>query len=57
MIAVNPDDAEAVDFVWIDLNCGQGHVGARVLMLFEHESVIHFVDMIAGKNQHVLGLF
>src|SRR6059036_2507944 len=35
MIAVNPDDAEAVDFVWIDLNCGQGHVGARVLK--QHE--------------------
>src|SRR2546429_6011571 len=57
MFAVNADDAETVDFIWINLNCGKSHIGAGVLMLLEHESVIHFVDMIAGEDQHMFGLF
>ena len=57
MFAVNADDAETVDFIRINLNCGKSHIGAGVLMLLEHESVIHFVDMIAGEDQHMFGLF
>ena len=26
-------------------------------MLLHHLAVVHFVDVVAGKNEHVLGLF
>ena len=56
VVAVDFDDAEAIGFLGIDLDGGEGDVGAGILMLLEHEFVIHFVDVVAGENQNVLGL-
>ena len=38
-----------------NLNGGHADVGARIDVLLQHLGVIHFVDVIAGKNEHVFG--
>ena len=40
----------------LDGERGEGDVGAGVLMLAKHLAVVHFVDVIAGENEDVLGL-
>ena len=56
IVRVNRHNAESISFAGIDLNGGQGHVGGQVNMLPEHEVIIHFVDVIAGEDQHVARL-
>ena len=43
-------------FFGSDLDGGEGDVGGGVLVLLHHLAVIHFVDVIAGENEDVLGL-
>ncbi len=56
VIAVHIHDAEAGHFIRIDLDRRQSDVGARVVVPLQHQTVIHLVDVIAGKDEHVLGL-
>ena len=56
VVAIDFDHAEARDFVGRDLDGGQRDVGGRVLVLLEHLAVVHLVDVVAGKNEDVLGL-
>ncbi len=34
---------------------GKGDVGAGVLVLLEHEAVVHLVDVVAGEDEDVRG--
>src|ERR1035437_5455029 len=56
-VFVDIDDAEAKGFFRIDLDGCQRNVGSRVLVLLHHLAVVHLVDVVAGKNKNVLGLF
>ncbi len=51
------DDAEARYRCRVDGQRRQRHVGAGLQMVLEHEPVIHFVNMVAGKNQYMPRLF
>ena len=42
--------------IGIDLNRRQGDVGRRILVLPHHLPIIHFVDVVSGKNHDVLRL-
>ena len=42
-------------FGGIDFDGGHGDVGAGIHVLLQHLAVIHFVDVIAGKNDGVVG--
>jgi len=55
-VLVDVDYAETEGFFEINLNGGQGDVGRGVEVLLHHLAVIHFVDVIAGKNKDVFGL-
>ena len=39
-----------------DFKRGHGHVGAGIHMLLQHLLVVHFVDVVAGKNDDVAGV-
>ena len=55
-VRVGFDDAEAAGgFRGVDFDRGHGHVGAGVHVLLQHFLVIHFVDVVAGKNDGVAG--
>ena len=47
---------EAGHFIGLNGQGGQGHVRAGFLVVLEHQPIVHFVDVVAGKNQHMLGL-
>src|SRR5205823_3986255 len=55
-VFVDVDNSEAVGFFEIDLDGGERNVRSRIQMLPHHLAVIHLVDVVAGKNQDVLGL-
>ena len=55
-VFVDVDHSETRRFLEIDLNGGESDVGSGVAVLLHHLAVIHFVDVVAGKNQDVLGL-
>ena len=40
----------------IDEDGGQGHVGAGVDVLLQHQFVVHLVDVVAGEDEDVLRL-
>ncbi len=42
-------------FFRFDLNRRYGDVRSRFHMLLKHLAVIHFVDVVAGKNHHIAG--
>ena len=44
------------DLVGADGQRGEGDVGAGVLVLLQHEAVVHLVDVVAGEDEDVLGL-
>ena len=56
VVVVDFHDAEAGHLAGIDLDGGQGHVGAGLVVPLQHQAVIHLVDVVAGEDQHVLGL-
>ncbi len=41
----------------IDGQRGQGDVSSGVVVMLQHLAVVHFVDVIAGEDEHVPGLF
>ncbi len=51
------DDAELRDLVGADGQGGEGDLGAGVLVLLQHAGVVHLVDVVARKDDDVLGLF
>src|SRR5271170_4149494 len=55
-VFVDVNDAEAVTLFGSDLDGGQGDVGGGLEMLLHHLAVVHFVDVIAGEDEDVLGL-
>ena len=55
-LAVDFDDAEMIGLLGIDQDGGQSDVGAGVAVLLQHQLVIHLVDVVAGEDEHVLGL-
>src|SRR4029077_15580801 len=55
-VLVDVNHAEAEGLGEIDLDGGQGDVGSRLFVLLHHLAVVHFVDVIAGKNDDVFGL-
>ena len=56
-VAGDFDDTEGGDLVGRDGQGGEGDVGAGFAMLLEHEGVVHLVDVVAGEDDDVLGLF
>ena len=58
-LAVGSDfhDAELRDLMGVDGERGEGDVGPSVDVLLEHEGVVHFVDVVAGEDDDVFGLF
>ena len=54
--AIDLHHAEMPGLGRIDQDGGKGDVGARVAVLPQHQVVIHFVDVVAGQDEHVLGL-
>ena len=50
------DNAEARDFIRRDGQRGQGDLGVGVLVVGQHAAVVHFVDVVAGEDDDVLGL-
>ena len=52
----NVDHAEAGSFLGGDLDGGESDVGGGIFVLAHHLAVIHFVDVVAGENQHVFRL-
>ena len=55
VILVDLDHAEAAGLLGGDLDGRDGHVGAVLAMPFDHQVVIHLVDVITGQDQAVLG--
>src|SRR5581483_1652007 len=55
-VTVDFDDAEAVRLFGIHEDGGERDVGAGLAVLAKHPAVIHLVDVITGKDEHVLGL-
>ena len=50
------DDAElSGGFLGGNFEGGDGDIGAGIDVLLEHFGVIHFVDVVAGKNEDVFG--
>jgi len=47
-------DAEAGGLLERDFTDGDGAVGVALLVEAEHSGVVHFVDVVAGEDQHVV---
>src|SRR5262249_12170118 len=43
-------------FAGIDVNGCKRNISSGSIVLFQHEPVVHLVNMIAGENQYMLGL-
>ena len=48
-------DAELIGFAAFDFNTADRAFGAAVDVVAQHLHVIHFIDVVAGQNQHMLG--
>src|SRR4029077_6920902 len=53
---INVHDAEAITLARVNKNGGQRDVSACGQVLVHHELVIHFVNVIAGEDDHMLTL-
>ena len=47
---------ETRHFIRPDGERGEGHIRAGIIVVIEHQPVIHFVNVVAGKNEHMLWL-
>src|SRR5260221_13990855 len=56
MIAVDVDDAKMAAFLWVGRQCSDRDVGGGILVLLKHAAIIHFVNVVAGEDDHVFGL-
>ena len=55
-VLVGFDDAELLrGFRSRDFDGSDRNIGSRIDVLLKHFGVIHFVDMVAGENEHELG--
>ena len=54
-LLVDMHDAEAGRLHARHLEAADGHVGAGVDVLLEHQLVVHLVDVVAGEDDHELG--
>ena len=52
---VHRHNAELIGFAAFDFDTADRASGAAVDVVAQHLHVIHFIDMITGQNQHVLG--
>ena len=52
-VRVGVHDAEAGCLLQGDVANGDGAVRAALLMIAEHLGIVHLVDVVAGKDQHV----
>src|ERR1039458_1634725 len=57
MVVVYGDDAETAAVGGTGNQGGDGDIGGGVLVLLQHAPVIHFVDVVAREDDHVLRLF
>jgi hypothetical protein len=48
-------DAEAGGFHARHFEAADGHVGARIDVLAQHQLVVHLVDVVARQDDHVFG--
>src|SRR5271166_420189 len=55
-VLIDIDHAEAGGLREINLDGSQGDIGGGVFVLPHHLAVIHFIDVIAAKDEDVLGL-
>ena len=53
---IDIDDAEMAGVGRVGDQRGERGVGGGILVLLEHAPIIHFVDVVAGEDDHVLGL-
>src|SRR5258707_2973134 len=56
MVVVDVDDAKMPAFLRFGRQSCDGDIGGGILVLLEHATVIHFVDVVAGEDEHVFGL-
>ena len=56
VVLVNRHHAEAGGLGARHLDAADRHIGSRVNMLLEHQLVIHFIDMVARQDDHILGV-
>ena len=47
---------EAGHFIRTNRQRSQGYVGAGIVVVLEHQPVVHFVNVVAGENEHMLRL-
>ena len=55
-VARHFNDAESRHLLRLDRQRRQRHIRARIQMLPQHLAVVHLVDVVAGKDQHMLRL-
>ena len=53
VLVVDMHDAEAGGLHARHLEAADGHIGAAVDMLLQHQLVVHLVDVIAGQDDDV----
>ena len=49
-IIVSHNDTEAAGLLHRNRHNGDGHIGIVCLVEVEHHFVIHFIDMVSGKD-------
>ena len=54
VVRVRVHDAEAVRFFHGNLQNGNGRVCLFFLMVTEHGRIIHFINVVAGKDEHII---
>ena len=55
VLLVDMHHAEARGLHARHLEAADGHVGAGIDVLLQHQAVVHLVDMVAGQDDHELG--
>ncbi|MNZ75696.1 hypothetical protein D3C78_941790 [compost metagenome] len=53
ILVIDMHDAEAACFLPLNLNSCNRDISAHTLMVLQHKSIIHFINVIAGYDQHI----
>ena len=56
VVLVGVHNAEAGSLLHGNGADGDGAVGLHFLMVAQHLGVVHLVDVVAGENQHIVGI-
>ncbi len=56
IVWVGVENAEAGSLLHRDFQHRDGAVGVVFLMLGDHLRIVHFIDVVAGQDQHVIGI-